>query len=197
MDIVHVIIQLYFKGSSVKATEKIWHEYHTKLAAFIRSKVAEDVVDDLLQDVFVKIHSRINSLKENTKLESWLYQITRNTIIDYYRSKRPTKDLPDWIEQPQPEEEETIRKELSLCLEPMVKELPEKYREAIQLSELENKTQKEIAELENISLSGAKSRVQRGRALLKNMLHDCCQIEINQNNQLVSYKKKEKDCKFC
>ncbi len=79
----------------------------------------------------------------------------------------------------------------------MVKELPDKYREAVQLSELENRTQKEVAELENISLSGAKSRVQRGRALLKTMLHDCCQIEINQNNQLVSYERKEKDRKSC
>ena len=181
----------------MKATENIWHEYHMKLATFIRSKVAEDVVDDLLQDVFMKIHTRIDSLKEDTKLESWLYQITRNTVIDYYRSKRPTGDLPDWIEQPQSDEEYTIRKELSSCLEPMVKELPDKYREAVQLSELENRTQKEVAELENISLSGAKSRVQRGRALLKTMLHDCCQIEINQNNQLVSYERKEKDRKSC
>ncbi len=168
-----------------------------KLATFIRSKVVEDVADDLLQDIFIKIHTRINSLKETAKLESWLYQITRNTIIDHYRSKQTTEELPDWIEQPQPKEEELIKKELSACLEPMVKELPDKYRKAIQMSEIENKTQQEVAELEGISLSCAKSRVQRGRALLKTMLYDCCLIEINQNNQPVSYEKKERDCKFC
>ena len=181
----------------MKATENIWHEYHMKLATFIRSKVAEDVVDDLLQDVFIKIHARIYSLKEEAKLESWLYQITRNTIIDHYRSKRTTDELPDWIEQPQIEEEESIRKELLSCLEPMVNELPDKYRKAVQMSELENKTQQEVAELEGISLSGAKSRVQRGRALLKTMLYDCCQFEINNDNQVVSYEKKDQDCKFC
>ncbi|MCP4344328.1 MAG: hypothetical protein GY795_02245 [Desulfobacterales bacterium] len=69
--------------------------------------------------------------------------MTRNTVIDYYRSKRPTNDLPERIQQPQSEEEETVRKELSSCLQPMIKELPDKYREAVQLSELENKTQKE------------------------------------------------------
>jgi len=79
----------------------------------------------------------------------------------------------------------------------MVRELPDKYRTAIQLSEMENKTQKEVAEKEGISLSGAKSRVQRGRAMLKNMLDDCCQFEINQKNQVVSYEKKERDCRFC
>ncbi len=181
----------------MKKIENIWHEYQSRLAAFIKSKVAEDVVDDLLQEVFMKIHLRIGSLKDDTKLESWLYQITRNTITDYYRTKQISGELPEWLEQPQPEEEESIRKELSACLEPMVRELPDKYRIAIQLSEMENKTQKEVAEKEGISLSGAKSRVQRGRAMLKNMLDDCCQFEINQKNQVVSYEKKERDCKFC
>jgi len=192
-----IFILLCLKGNVVKEIENIWHEYQSRLAAFIKSKVAEDVVDDLLQEVFMKIHLRISSLKDDTKLESWLYQITRNTITDYYRAKQISEELPEWLEQPQPEEEESIRKELSACLEPMVRELPDKYRIAIQLSEMENKTQKEVAEKEGISLSGAKSRVQRGRAMLKNMLDDCCQFEINQNNQVVSYEKKERDCKFC
>jgi len=181
----------------MKSTENIWHEYHMKLTSFIRSKVAEDMVDDLIQDVFMKIHTRIDSLKEGAKIESWLYQITRNTIIDHYRSKRTTEKLPDWIEQAQPEEEETIKKELLLCLEPMIKELPNKYRKAVQMSEIENKTQQEVAVLEGISLSGAKSRVQRGRVLLKTMLHDCCQFEMNEDNQIVDYEKRDQDCKFC
>ena len=181
----------------MKITENIWHEYQSRLAAFIRGRVAEDAVDDLLQDVFMKIHLRMDSLKDVTKLESWLYQITRNAIADYYRNRRVSEELPEWIAQPLPEEEDSIRKELSACLEPMVRELPDKYRNAIRLAEMENRTQKEVAELEGISLSGAKSRVQRGRALLRKMLDDCCQFEINNRNQVVSYKKKEKGCKFC
>ena len=181
----------------MKETENIWREYHHKLVAFIRGRVSEDMVDDLLQDVFMKIHARIDSLKEHTRLESWLYQITRNTIIDYYRSKRILEELPDWVEHPQPEEEESIRKELSSCIEPMINNLPEKYRVAIQLSELEGRSQKEVANQEGISLSGAKSRVQRGRALLKIMLNECCHFETNKKNQIVTYEKKEHDCKLC
>lgn len=181
----------------MKTTESIWNEYHLKLASFIRSRVAEDVADDLLQDSFIKIHTRIDSLKEGIKLESWLYQVTRNTIIDHYRSKRTTEELPDWIQQPQLKEDEVIRKELSTCLEPMIKELPDKYHKAVQMSEIENKTQQEVADLEGISLSGAKSRVQRGRVLLKIMLHDCCNFEINKDNQVISYEKRDPDCKFC
>jgi RNA polymerase sigma-70 factor (ECF subfamily) len=181
----------------MKTTENIWTEYHDKLSAFLRTRVANDVAEDILQDVFVKIHSRIDSLKENTKLESWLYQITRNAVIDYYRSKKPTVDLPEWIEQAQADEDEIIRKELSSCLVPMIEQLPDKYRTAIKLSEIDSKTQKEVAELEKISLSGAKSRVQRGRSILKGMLHECCKFELNGNNQLVDYKKKDPDNGFC
>ncbi|MDO9546839.1 MAG: RNA polymerase sigma factor SigZ [Pelolinea sp.] len=181
----------------MKTTEDIWFEYHNKLSAFIRNRVANDAAEDILQDVFVKILTRIDSLKENTKLESWLYQITRNAVIDHYRSRRPTENLPDWIEQPRSVENEIIRQELSSCLAPMIGQLPDKYRAAINLSAVEGRTQKEIAELEKISLSGAKSRVQRGRALLKSMLHDCCQIEINHNNELVSYESKERDSNIC
>lgn len=188
---------LYLKGINVNKTENIWHEYHLRLSAFIKSKVAEDRVDDLLQDVFIKIHTRISSLEEGIKLESWLYQITRNTIIDHYRSRKITTALPDWIEQPQVEEDDMIRRELSSCLAPMITALPKKYRHAIQMSEIENKTQKEVAKQEGISLSGAKSRVQRGRSLLKTMLSDCCQFEINKNNHVLSYDKKEKNCSQC
>ncbi len=122
-------------------TEKIWHEYQQKLLAFIRTKVNEnDIAEDILQEVFIKIHSQISSLEEETKLRSWIYQITRNTIIDHYRTKKTQYDLPEWLEQPEPDDEAIIRQELSLCLTPMIKRLPKKYRLAIQLSEDESKT---------------------------------------------------------
>lgn len=177
--------------------ENVWYQYHQKLLSFIKQKVGGDVAEDILQDVFVKIHTQIDSIKESNKLESWLFQVTRNTIVDYYRSRKPTEALPDWLEQKNINDSEKTRKELSLCLEPMVKMLPEKYKKSVQLSEIEGKTQQEVARLERISLSGAKSRVQRGRKLLKEILNDCCQIEINRSNQPVSYEPKEQKCKIC
>jgi RNA polymerase sigma-70 factor, ECF subfamily len=175
-----------------------WGEYRTTLYRFILARVKDSAVaEDIVQDVLIKVYQRINTLKDKEKILSWMYRITRNTIIDYYRSKRSTEELPDWIEQPQPEKERVIRAELSSCLDLMVEELPDKYRKAVQMSEFENKTQQEVATIEGISLSGAKSRVQRGRALLKTMLHDCCQIELNKDNQVLSYEKRDHDCKFC
>jgi RNA polymerase sigma-70 factor (ECF subfamily) len=182
----------------MNTTEEMWNRYHSNLRAFIGKRVNDkDAADDILQDIFVRVHSRIDTLENRNKLESWLYQITRNALIDYYRARKPLEELPEWLEQPQANREETNRRELLSCLAPMIQQLPEKYRHAVQLSAIEGKTQSEIAEKENISLSGAKSRVQRGRVLLKTMLYECCKVEVNAMNQIVDYDKKEGDCKYC
>ena len=182
----------------MKTSEEIWNKYQSNLLTFIRKRVEDKAMaEDILQDVFVRIHSQIDTLENMSKLKSWFYQITRNAIIDFYRSRKPMEELPDWIAKPQADDEKNNIRELSSCLAPMIKQLPKKYRHAVQLSEIEGKTQKEIAEKERLSISGAKSRVQRGRALLKTMLHNCCKLEINAMNQIVDYDKKDDNCKLC
>jgi RNA polymerase sigma-70 factor (ECF subfamily) len=182
----------------MNTTEAIWSKYHSDLLAFIRKRINDKVeAEDILQDIFVRIHSRIGSLENSSALESWLYRITRNAVIDYYRSRRSMEELPEWLEQPQASREESLRRELSSCLVPMIQQLPEKYRRAVQLSEIEGKTQKEIAEKEGISLSGAKSRVQRGRGLLKAMLYECCEFELDTRNQVIDCERKDGDCQDC
>jgi len=181
----------------MKTTEHIWTEYHNKLSAFINSRVENDAVEDIMQNVFIKIHTRLHSLHDEDKLESWLFQITRNTIIDYYRSKKSSVELPGWLESDKAEETDEIRHELSACLIPMIEKLPVKYRRAVHLSEIQQKTQQEVADIEKMTLSGAKSRVQRGRKLLKTMLNNCCELEINNKKQIISYEKKSTDCNYC
>lgn len=181
----------------MNTTEEIWHEYHERLTLFIRSKVYGDEVEDLLQDVFAKVHKRLESVKDDSKLESWIFQITRNVIMDYYRANRPTENLPNWLEEADHTEEQDVRKEFSSCLQPIIQRLPEKYREAVQLAEIDQKSQKEVAEQIGLSLSGVKSRVQRGRRLLNGLLHECCEIELNQRKQLISYRNKDGSCGDC
>lgn len=187
-----------FKRNSMSNTEDIWNKYNSNLLAFVKSRVGgKEIAEDILQEAFIKVHEKINTLKDSAKLESWLYQITRNSIVDYYRAKDPKQELPSWVAGSEIEGENIIRRELSGCLASMINELPEKYRLAVQMSEIDGRTQKEVAEKESISLSGAKSRIQRGRNLLKAMLHGCCEIEINSKNQMVSYEKKKNGCGEC
>ena len=182
----------------MNTSEKVWQEYHSRLRSFIKSRIIDDAsADDILQNVFLKMHAGLVSLKDETKLQSWLYQIARNAVVDYYRSQRPTVELPDQLPQPVTDNLEKVTQELSECLRPMIQLLPENYREAVILSELQGLSQKEVAKQQGTSLSGAKSRVQRGRALLKSMLSECCQLEFDHSGRLCDYERKGGACKTC
>jgi len=178
--------------------EHIWKEYHTKLHSFIQKRVGDaSTADDILQEVFIRIISRIDTLKENNKIQSWIYQIARNAIIDHYRAHKIMEELPETLIAPEMESGEKARQEIESCLLPMIQSLPEHYREAIVLSEIEGLTQKEVARKQGLSLSGAKSRVQRGRAMVKEMLLDCCRFEFDNLGRVIDYEQKRKTCKKC
>ena len=182
----------------MNTSEKVWREYHSKLHVFIKSRISDNTTThDILQDVFLKMHTGLASLKDGTKLQSWLYQIARNAVSDYYRSQKPVVDIPEWLPYPETDPGDKVAQELSVCLQPMIQLLPENYREAVILSELKGLTLKEVAQVQGISHSGAKSRVQRGRALLKEMLADCCQLEFDHSGRLCAYERKGKGCDAC
>jgi len=168
--------------------EQIWQEYHTKLYNFIQSRVgAPHVADDILQEVFIRIYSRIDTLREDSKLQSWIYQITRNAIIDHYRSDKTMASLPEILVAPEIDSSEETRQEIASRLVPMIQDVPEHYRQALMLSEIEGLKQKEVAARQGLSLSGAKSRIQRGRAMLKEMLLECCRFEFDHRGRVTDY----------
>ena len=181
----------------MKDVEKLWKEYHAALRRFIQRRIGdESTADDILQDVFLKTHSRIGTLKDERRIQGWLYQITRNTIIDYYRSHKRMEELPEEISNPEPGDDRVLT-ELEACVRPMIERLPQPYRKALILSELEGFTQKEIAEKQAISLSGAKSRLQRGREKLKGLMMECCHFEFDRRGGISDYHPKTGGCKIC
>ncbi len=176
--------------------EKIWKENSNNLRRFIERRVSDkSALNDILQDVYIKIHSGIDTLKDNSRLQSWLYQIARNTIIDYYRAQKLTEELPEEISYEL--DDNNALSELAECIEPMIQALPETYKEAIKLFELEGLDQKGIADKLGISISGAKSRVQRGRIKLKEMLMDCCHFEFDSGGSVVDFVPQKGYCKKC
>jgi RNA polymerase sigma-70 factor, ECF subfamily len=165
----------------------LWQELNQPLRAFICSKINnQDEADDLLQEVFIRIHRHIDTVKDREKLRSWIYQIARNAIIDHYRSRHAADEYNDEIHAAENEEAD-VTVQLAASLHEMIDELPEPYRRALIVTELEGRSQKELAEQEGITLSGAKSRVQRGRRMLKDLLQDCCHFEFDRRGRLVDY----------
>lgn len=171
----------------VTPLEYVYTNFHSKLLRFIAGRVPDrDSAEDILQDVFLKIHQHIGDLRESDRLESWIYQITRNAIIDYYRRSRPQQELSEAFAL-HPEDEPDAIAELSPSVAEMLDCLPSKYRQALELTDLQGLTQIELAARLNLSVSGAKSRVQRAREKLRNCLLDCCHFEFDRLGQVVDY----------
>ena len=173
---------------------QIWQDYHSRLHQFILGRVNNEAeAEDILQDIFLRIHSHIDSLDEAEHLQAWIYRVARNAVIDHYRRRRPMDELPADLQTPDTEEAD-IRRELGGCLEPMIDALPEPYRTALRLSEMQGITQKSLAEQEGLSLSGAKSRVQRGRSMVKALMLDCCHFEFDIQGRVIDYAGKDDSC---
>lgn len=96
--------------------------------------------------------------------------------------------MPDVLHFNDSAEEENFTKEATVCIRSTIKRLPEKYREALELTEFQGLSQKELSEKLGISYSGAKSRVQRGRGKLKQLLEGCCHIEADRYGNIVDFR---------
>ncbi|HFD32148.1 MAG TPA: RNA polymerase sigma factor SigZ [Gammaproteobacteria bacterium] len=178
----------------MQTIENIWKEYHLKLTHFVNKRVNDaSLSEDIVQEIMIKVNAKLDTLESSKKIQGWIYQIARNTIIDYYRAKKTYEELPENITSLEVDETKQARQEISSCLGVLIDNLPSDYREAITLSEIENFTQKEVALKQSISLSGAKSRIQRGRGLLKNMLMECCTFEMDHKDRFINYQSKS-DC---
>ncbi len=177
--------------------ENIWRTHHDQLLAFISKRIKNPHdAEDILQEVFIKILSKIGTLRDSSKLQSWIYQMTRNAIIDYIRRKK-YQELEAEISDIEDETDETAMKEATGWIGYYVDALPENYREAVVLYEMKGQSQKEIAEKMGISYVNVRSRIQRGRQLLKKNLTDCCTFNVDVYENVIDYHSNPKDCKNC
>jgi len=124
----------------------------------------------------LRIHNNLDTLKNLNKLESWIFQITRNVITDYYRKRIKHESFKDEISV-FPMDEQNFKKEIVQCITSLIDQLPYKYKQPLKEVYMEGKTQKSVAEEIGLSLPGVKSRIQRGRTKLKVILKNCCNVE--------------------
>jgi RNA polymerase sigma-70 factor, ECF subfamily len=167
----------------------IYKRFHQELLGFIKSKIrSREDAEDILQNVFIKISLNIDTLTDNTRLKNWIYSITRNSIIDYYRAKasKETIDMAEEVSEKIPEADNVdATKGLDECLISMIELLPQDYRHIIIDSEITGIKQKDLAEKYGIAYPSLRSRVQRGRARLKELLTACCQIETDSRGNIL------------
>lgn len=192
-------------------TAFLWQEFSAHIRAFIRSRVSnEKDVDDIVQDIFIRIHEGVDKLRHEDKLQSWVFGIARRALVDYYRKQGRDKEKPTGknigtrsrVEEPfldinEFEGAHDVHEEVLSWLIPMIDELPDKYSIPLKMADVEGKTQQEVAEYLGLSLSGAKSRIQRARQKLGHVLAACCEVEFGEEGRAVAYRKIEKESNSC
>jgi RNA polymerase sigma-70 factor (ECF subfamily) len=168
--------------------QSIWDQYCCRLLAFIRKRVSDETdAEDILQEVFIRVHRSLCCSREWNKPEGWFYQVARNLIIDYYRSRKQWVEIPEDLPVETDFQEDDPEVRLALSLKETIDVLPGPYRQALILTEYQGLSQKELAERSGISLSGAKSRVQRARQKLRDLLLACCHFELDRRGRVIEY----------
>jgi RNA polymerase sigma-70 factor (ECF subfamily) len=184
-----------------------WRALRGPLAGFIARRVADPQdAEDVLQEVMLRIHRHGDELASADRVAAWVHRIARNAIVDHYRRRAARPEQPAGaagdleqrehgsLDEP---DSEALRRELAACLRPLIDRLPEKQREALVLTEFEGLTQIEAARRLGISVSGAKARVQRGRAQLRTLLLDCCHVELDRRGVITDYRVRSGSCERC
>lgn len=177
-------------------TERIWTAMSRDLDGFIRRRAGDDAAPDLLQETFVRIHDGIGQLRDEDRVAGWVYRIARNVIVDHHRRRRPGASLEDDPVADDPVADDNHNDAVGRWLMAMIASLPPDYRTAMELSEVDGLTQREVAERLGLSHSGAKSRIQRGRAMLQEMLLDCCHVDLDRYGNVVDYRR-QTGCRAC
>ena len=185
----------------VRSVELPWEELHASLHAFVRRRVRNPSdVDDLVQRVLLQIVKGLGTLRDSERVHAWVYRTARNVIVDFYRSPTSRREAAGGSAQDleleaakagdvhaETEDEPAALHELAACIRPMLAQLPEVYRDAVTWADLDGRAPADAARQAGVSLSGMKSRVQRGRQQLKVVLENCCRVDLDRRGTIAGY----------
>lgn len=169
-------------------TNELWNRFSDGLKRFILKKVNDAALaEDLLQETFIRIHSKIDTLRDESKVQSWVFQVARNIISDHFRKNNlvAVGEVPETIDSEEEQDEamtETIRDMVHF-----LNDLSDQDCQAICRVELEGASIKEYAEKAGISYTAAKTRVARARHKLSDLLMNCCHYEFDKYGTVISY----------
>lgn len=178
------------------AIEVIWRDFHQELKSFVVSKVGNTYdAEDIIQNAFLKIIQHQTKVQSAENLRQYIYGIVRNATMDHFRTKKIVGvEVDEQIAFTEEDETSLNTKIAECCIMPFIHKLPEKYKEALLIIEFQDVSQKELAEKLNLSHSGLKSRVQRGREKLKQLLVDCCAYKSDRYGNIICGNSTEFDC---
>jgi RNA polymerase sigma-70 factor (ECF subfamily) len=174
----------------------MWHDVLAQLRAFVGRRIADPHrADDLVGEIVLRIHQHLGSVDAHDRLLNWVFRVARNAVIDEYR--RAARAREQLIAAPAESaaveplsigvDDSAVLRELAACMRPLLGDLPAEQRRALELVDLDGWTQQRAAQQEGVSLSGMKSRVQRGRRRLAELLDRCCALTLDARGLPMDY----------
>jgi RNA polymerase sigma-70 factor (ECF subfamily) len=175
-----------------------WQELQVALRGFFSRRVATDDVDDLLQECFLRVQQGLPTLRDQERLGAWVFQIARNLVVDHRRRQRSQLGEGTIDEDPAAEPDDpNLNVRVGEWLASMIQSLPANYSEVLLDSELREIPYREIADRLGLSVSGVKSRVQRGREMLRERLLACCALELDRRGRVRGYERRTRGSCDC
>ncbi|GAA3929936.1 RNA polymerase sigma factor SigZ [Litoribacillus peritrichatus] len=171
--------------------EVVWSEYRESLKRFLLSKVSDpDEVEDLLQEVLIKTHKNLKTIKSEASIKSWLFQTANNAIIDFYRKNARSRNIQTedlWYD----DFDDDVKASLASCILPFINRLPDKEAQLLLAVEVNGQPQKEYAQSQGMSYSTLKSRVQKSRKNLRSLFDECCHFSIDASGNIFDFNPKD------
>lgn len=183
--------------------ESVWAEVGVSMEHFVRRRISDPhQADDVVADVMLRIHQHLGTLDDQERLTAWVFRIARNAITDHYRRTGRRREVVTDELEPVPDQgadawlddQDSTLAELASCIRPLVEALPIDYRRALELTDFDGHSQAEAARIEGISLSGMKSRVQRGRRQFATLVKQCCDVTTDSRGGLVDFNLRADGC---
>ncbi|WPP48029.1 RNA polymerase sigma factor SigZ [Catalinimonas niigatensis] len=173
---------------SCELVAPVFQQYEQELLGFINKRLKDKhQSEDVLNDVLMKIYRHCEKLPKVRNNRAWLYQITRNALYDYFRENQRSISLEDSQIEAEDQPEQELYQSLAPLLPTMIRMLPAKYAVPLQMSDIEEIPQQQIADKLGLSLSGAKSRIQRGREKLRALFFECLYLELDHQGVPMSF----------
>ena len=184
------------------AVELSWAAFEARLRAYVRRRVESAAVDDVVGDILLRLVQQRAALEAARNPLAWMLRLAANAVADHHRRRDVERRA---LSQAQmeagaatgagtgvsgPAEDGTASEEISHCIRPLIEGLPHRYRDALLLTEIRGLSQAEAAQRLNLSRSGMKSRVQRGRAKLKQALLRCCDVRRDARGGVLDYRRR-------
>lgn len=170
--------------------EEIWETYGKRLRRYLASRASNPAdVDDVMQEVLLRSHERIVSIRDLSQLRSWLFRVARNALVDQERrvnSRKEVSSVDETLEAAEPPAVPGAHQvDLADCVRPFLGRLDERDRLMLDLVDLQGRSQRAVAAEMELPYSTVKSRIQRARDRLAAELSSCCTVQVLDDGQVL------------